>query len=178
MLRIQSDQLAEQRRINERQTEVLALQAAELRESLAERKREAVERQNAQAARVWMVPKVIRITPRGTDTGFRLDLTVVNGSGQPVYDVKLFWYSNGEPYGMDNPQDIGTILDREGVSRDFMPGSDPANCGAALSFRDSFGVNWVKTLDGGAMHADSDLVPGIVKALEASSGNGALSPRR
>lgn len=41
MLRVQSEQLTEQRKINERQTEVLALQAAELRESFAERKRDA-----------------------------------------------------------------------------------------------------------------------------------------
>ena len=50
MLQIQSEQLAEQRKVNEEQIRVLALQAAELRESLDERKREAVERRNAQAA--------------------------------------------------------------------------------------------------------------------------------
>jgi hypothetical protein len=47
MLRIQSEQLDEQRKLNKEQTRVLALQAEELRESLAERKREAVERRNA-----------------------------------------------------------------------------------------------------------------------------------
>jgi hypothetical protein len=41
MLGIQSDRLAEQRKINAEQLRVLALQAGELRESLAERKREA-----------------------------------------------------------------------------------------------------------------------------------------
>jgi hypothetical protein len=61
--------------------------------------------------------------------------------------------------------------------RDFPHGADPASCSAVLSFRDYLGVYWVNTPDGGAMHADSDLVPDIVKALEAAaSGNGAPSP--
>jgi hypothetical protein len=39
MLKVQSEQLDEQRKINERQTGVLALQEADLRESLAGRRR-------------------------------------------------------------------------------------------------------------------------------------------
>ena len=41
MLKVQSTQLAEQQKLGERQAEVLALQASDLRESLNERKREA-----------------------------------------------------------------------------------------------------------------------------------------
>jgi hypothetical protein len=46
----QEEQLAEQRGINEKQTEVLDVQAAELRESTEERKREREARHRAQAA--------------------------------------------------------------------------------------------------------------------------------
>jgi hypothetical protein len=179
MLQIQSEQLAEQRKVNAEQIRVLALQAAELSESLAERKREAVERRNALASRVSIVVKPVRITPRHTDTGFRLDVTVANASEQqPVYDAQLYWYSNGEPYGTENPELLGTVLarEKESRSRDFLPGSDPDNCGAILTFRDALRVHWIRTADGGMMHADSDLTPDIVKALYGAPGGGAPSP--
>jgi hypothetical protein len=51
MLKVQSGQLEEQRKLNAEQLNVLALQAAELRESLDERKREALERRNARPRR-------------------------------------------------------------------------------------------------------------------------------
>lgn len=44
-------------------------------------------------------------------------------------------------------------------------GADPATHGAVLSFRAALGVNWVKTPDGGAMRADSELMPDVVKSL-------------
>jgi hypothetical protein len=56
-------------------------------------------------------------------------------------------------------------------------GADPAACGAVLSFRDAFGVSWIKTPDGGAMHADSDIMPDLVKSLPRPSGNGTPSPQ-
>lgn len=61
MLRIQSDQLDAQhdqlaslQKVNEKQLEVLGLQATDLRESLDERKRDAQERHRAQASRVFI----------------------------------------------------------------------------------------------------------------------------
>jgi hypothetical protein len=54
MLKVQSKQLTQQRKINARQTKVLKLQARELRESLDERKREAEQRKIAQAAKVFV----------------------------------------------------------------------------------------------------------------------------
>jgi len=64
MLRIQAEQFAEQRKINERQTEVLALQAADLRESLEERKRDALERRRAQASQVFIFIETVS-SPQG-----------------------------------------------------------------------------------------------------------------
>ncbi len=167
--RTQSDQLTEQRKINQQQTEVLALQAAELRESLDERKREAIERRNAQAAQVHLVLKMVA---RSRDGGPEIEATIVNASErqQPIYNVKLYWHLGRDGYGMPNPELLGTVLnwEKESRRREFPRGADPADCGAVLAFRDAFGVHWVKTPDGGAMHADSDLVPDIVKALAAS----------
>ena len=112
MLKVQSDQLDEQRKINERQTEVLALQEADLRESLAERRREVARRPCAQASRVSLIAKVVWVTPKDFDSGFRLEVTVVNANDpqQPVYDVRLYWYCDGELYGRDSPEDLGTVL--------------------------------------------------------------------
>ncbi len=53
-LELQRLQFDEQRQVNARQAEVSDLQAAELRESLDERKREAYERRRAQASRVFI----------------------------------------------------------------------------------------------------------------------------
>ena len=88
MLKVHSEQLAEQRKLNDRQMEVLALQATEPRESLEERKREAVERRNAQAAQVHVV---VKVSPGAVTAAPEIGATVVNASErqQPVYDVKL-----------------------------------------------------------------------------------------
>ena len=177
LIRIQSEQLAEQRIFNEEQLRVLALQAEELRESLAERKREAVERRNAQASQVHLALKVVA---RSREGGPEIEATVVNTSErqQPVYDGKLYWHLGPDSYGTPNPELLGTLLTSRDESRrrEFPRGADPAACGAALSFRDAFGVNWVKTPDGGAMHADSELLPDFVEALSGTSRNGDSPP--
>lgn len=61
MLRIQSnqldaqhDQLHEQQMLNQKQTEVLELQARELKASIEQRERDAAERRRAQATRVFV----------------------------------------------------------------------------------------------------------------------------
>jgi cbb3-type cytochrome oxidase subunit 3 len=54
MLKVQSDQLEEQRKVNAEQTRVLALQVKELGESLEERRREALERRSSQASQVFV----------------------------------------------------------------------------------------------------------------------------
>ena len=155
------------------QASVLALQAAELRESLAERKREAVERRNAQASQVHIALKVVG---KSRESDPEIEATIVNASErqQPIYDVKLYWHLGPDGYGTPNPQLLGTILnwEKEPCRREFPRGADPAACGAALAFRDAFGVNWVKTPDGAAMHADSDLMPDIVRTLTRADRNG------
>lgn len=167
MLKVQSGQLEEQRKINAEQTRVLALQAEELKESLAERKREAVERRNAQAAQVHIVLR--SIAENRADGGQVIRATIVNASErqQPVYDAELYWHLGPDSYGAPNPEPVGTVLnwEKEPRRRVFPRDADPAACGAVLSFRDALGVRWVKTPDGGAMRADSDLVPDIVKTL-------------
>jgi hypothetical protein len=57
MLMVQSAQLAEQQKLGQKQTEVLELQASELRESLDERKRESEQRRSAQASRAYLASK-------------------------------------------------------------------------------------------------------------------------
>jgi hypothetical protein len=47
MLKVRSEHLGEQRQVNEKQTKVLELQAAELREFLDERRREVEQRRSA-----------------------------------------------------------------------------------------------------------------------------------
>ena len=179
MLGIQSEQLTEQRKVNAEQIRVLALQAAELRESLEERKRDAVERRNAQAARVSIIRKLVYTAPKRIDIGFRMNVTVVNANEpkQPVYDVKLWWYSCGEPYGMENPEIIGTVLDEDHRFRDFGPGCGPDVCGAILTFRDAARVNWIRTADGDIMTGESELAFDIAKALYEGSGLDAFLPR-
>jgi hypothetical protein len=178
MLKVQSEQLAEQRKVNAEQIRVLALQAAELRESLAERKREAVERRNAQAAQVHLALKVVG---KSRDGGPEIQATVVNARErqQPIYDVTLYWHLGPDGYGTPNPEPLGTVLnwEKEARCREFPRGAEVAGYGVVLAFRDAFGVNWVKTPDGGAMHADSDLVPDIVKALAGGTRKGAPLPQ-
>ena len=179
MLSVQSEQLAEDRKVNAEQIRVLALQAADLRESLAERKREAVERRNALASRVSIAVKPLNKDhiADGGEQGPRLEAIVVNASErqQPVYDAKLYWHRGPEGYGTPNPELLGTLLnrDRNVYRRDFPPGTDLAGSGAVLTFRDAAGVNWIRTEDGGLMHADSEIAPDLVKALFGTSRNGA-----
>lgn len=178
-LELQHHQLDDQRQANARQAEVLALQAADLRESLVERKREAVERRNALASRVSIAVKPLNKDHMadGGEQGPRLEAIVVNASErqQPVYDAKLYWHCGPDGYGTPNPELLGTLLtrDRNVYRRDFPPGTDLADSGAVLTFRDAAGVNWIRTEDGGLMHADSEIAPDLVKALFGTSRNGA-----
>ena len=178
MLKVQSDQLDEQRKINERQTEVLALQEADLRESLAERRREVARRPSAQASRVSLIAKVVWVTPKDFDSGFRLEVTVVNANDpqQPVYDARLYWYCDGELYGRDSPEDLGTVLATATAFRDFMPGSKPHTCGAILTFKDAVRASWIRDADGNLIEGSQFLVTDLVRALSGSSGGGASSP--
>jgi hypothetical protein len=179
-LKVQSDrfdlqerQLEEQRKINAEQVKVFEFQVAELSESLAERRREALLRTRAQASRVALIKKVVRTTPRHSDSGFRLDMTVANGNNpQPVYDARLYWYSNGELDEMNNPELLGTVLDTATGFRDFMPGSKEDACGALLTFRDATKASWIRSMDGDLTESAAYQVPDLMRALFGGSGSG------
>lgn len=108
MLKVQSEQLTEQRKLNKEQTRVLALQAEELHKSLAEREREAEQRRRAQAGRVFVSqqsyissyisvdPEPIEVDSRGEvipdePDCTRVEVAVINSSDQPIYEAELLW---------------------------------------------------------------------------------------
>lgn len=174
---LQEKQLKEQRKINARQVKVFELQVAELRESLAERRREGLLRRSAQASRVSLITKVVRTTSRDFDSGFRLEVTVANGNNpQPVYDARLYWYSNGELDEMNNPELLGTVRAKAAAFRDFMPGSKPDACGALLTFRDATKANWIRNSDGDLTEGANYQVPDLIRALFGGAGSGTSSP--
>jgi hypothetical protein len=144
---------SEQRKINERQTEVLALQAAELRESLAERKRAAEEQRKAQAPRVFIWLGPVEEGPEMKSWSFGMPDIVahaVNKSDQPVYDAELHWHSRSEPHCEPDPEPLGVIMPGETIDKegDSKEDTNMAVSGAFLRFRDAAGVIWTRAPDG------------------------------
>jgi hypothetical protein len=137
MLKVESEELAEQRKLNAEQAKVLELQAADLRESLEERKREADEQHRAQAARVFI--------GASRDSAYHVT-AVVNLSDLPAYDAQI-WYSSNP----DSPYTVGTVLPGERAhaerARQFRYPRKAIEA-AVLTFRDAAGVRWVRTPDG------------------------------
>jgi hypothetical protein len=156
MLNVQSDQLAEQRRINEKQTGVLELQANELRESLAEREREAEQRHRAQAALVFIIETVRPADPlilsRNSLTVALQARTVLvrNTSNQPIYNVELVWCHEPVGHGEPNLEPLGTLTpnDETRITREFPPDTDMDVSEAVLRFTDAAGVRWLRCPDG------------------------------
>jgi hypothetical protein len=145
----QSEQLKEQRKINEKQTKVLELQATELRESIDERKREAAERRRAQARQVFISaePYIQEGKPISV-----ISVNVKNTSQQPIYDLILLWREGtGEWEKLPDPVDLRVLLPGEhhewGTSIEpSLPIQrfllDPHLISAAIIFRDAAGVHW------------------------------------
>ncbi len=106
MLKVQSGQLAEQRKINAEQIGVLALQAAELNASLLERTHDAEERKRAQAARVTAS---FVLTP-----GKLWAALIRNASDLPILDVRIFFHYVAEKWqgGDWEPQMLGGPMER------------------------------------------------------------------
>lgn len=152
MLKVQSDRLDEQRKINQKQTEVLELQARELNESLAERKREAERRHRDQAAHVFLTEKRWPAQPRGPldSEPPLITATAHNTSDQPVYDADLRWHQGPGGYGEPNPEPIGTVRPDMSVRRErkFPSNAHIEHCGAALRFTDAAGTRWIRRADG------------------------------
>jgi hypothetical protein len=138
ILKVQSDQLAEQRRFNEQQTKVLSLQADELRESLDERKREAAERRQAQASKVFVWQDHVKSGPMGET----VTAHVKNTSDQPVYELQFSWHVGDLPPTRHQRQ--RPLIPGEEVTNDAAvpDGFDPDEFGVAAIFRDRAGIWW------------------------------------
>jgi hypothetical protein len=156
MLKVQSDQLIEMRKVSESQLEVLSLQAEELRGSLAHRERDVSERHRALAARVFItenrdgglrlsaIPRDVIAVPRLPSVG----ATVHNASEQPVYDVELRWHRGTAPER--DPELPGVIMPgtAKTLTRNFPEGTIIEHCGAVVRFTDAAGVRWLRRPDG------------------------------
>lgn len=142
-LRKQPEQLEDQRKINAEQTKVLVLQASELRESLAERKREAQHRHRAQASLVYL-----GVAQTFADSA---SARVVNASDFPIYDTQL-WYQE-EPL-LGGPDNLGTILPGRDMPTTYYYGckqfasENDALAKTILTFSDSANIRWVRMPSG------------------------------
>jgi hypothetical protein len=119
MLRVQSEQLTDQRAVNAEQLRVLALQAEELRASLAERR-------SAQASMVFIT------TDTGSDPGVGqvqrnvsgpgpevITVHVKNASDRPIYSAELIWDD-----GSSQLADLAARSHSERLPAVIMPGED------------------------------------------------------
>jgi len=154
MLEVQSEQLAEQRKVNAEQIRVLALQADELRESLEERKRDALAQRRAQASRVFFSTKTGRhvTDAEGPDTREDVAVYIKNSSEQPVYDITINWHQGTAP--LSGPHHIAVLMPGgETISNRLLPADLPTTVdrtlfGAVARFRDAAGVQWRLRPDG------------------------------
>lgn len=150
-------QLEDQRKASAAQAEVLELQGADLRESLEERKREAEDRRQAQAAQVsaWFAwDRVLDALIPGDDWG----ATVRNASGLPIFDLRIGfdWISEqpggqgwvASPHG-SLPQPIRILP--PGSTRHFQipaqvrsqdPRCDDEVIAVSITFTDAAGNRW------------------------------------
>ena len=152
LLRVQSEQLEEQRKTNAKQAEVLDLQAAELRKSLEERVREARRRVRAQAQLVFLTEGRYK----GRDAGPldseppSITATVVNTSNQPIYKAEVYWFLGEASYSKPDPDHLGVILPGQSASstRKFPPGTDLGACRAEVVFCDADTITFVRRADG------------------------------
>jgi hypothetical protein len=139
MLRVQSEQLDEQRKINVEQTRVLELQAQELRASLDARERASLELRQQYASTVvaW------QDEPQRTSSGSWLVVAhVVNTGERPVRDVSARWYSGGEPI-RDSEQLTACLMPDDRKNFDCHVGDPSIHAGvtAIIQFR-TVGDDW------------------------------------
>ena len=159
MLKVQSEQLGEQRKINTEQIKVLELQAKELRESIDEREREREQRHRGQASRVFITQKRSRTAPHGHPEPEGVEpfvtATVANSSDQPIYDAELRWSLGPADFKEPNPEPVGTIMpDPHHQMIDFtwkrpLPhGVEMPDIAVVVEFTDANGVRWLRRPDG------------------------------
>jgi hypothetical protein len=152
-LDLQLQQFGEQCQANARQAGILELQGAELRESLADRKREAAARHRAQASCVLIAEmRHPYISDPAVITGGTayIEARISNDSGEAIYDAELRWHQGSAPYGEPNPEPLRMLIPHDGVygRRVFPRDTNLDVCGAVLTFRDAAGVRWMRKSDG------------------------------
>ena len=164
-LKLQRQELDDQRAINEKLAAVADLQVQDLRASLAERKREAAERERTaatlrrlQASEVFLAQKVQSPNPttdymenlRGGQAPRPVEVTVRNTSKQPIYDLELRWQRGSAPYGEPAFESLGTLMPGESAvrTRSYPADTNFDVAGAVAVFRDSAGIIWMRRRDG------------------------------
>jgi hypothetical protein len=90
-VKLQREQLDDQQKINAEQAKVLKLQADELAESLADRKREDDERRRDQAYRIYTWEERATSYRMGEGSADEITINVKNTSEQPIYEVGFSW---------------------------------------------------------------------------------------
>jgi hypothetical protein len=151
-VRLQRDQLDDQRKINEEQTKVLKLQADELAQSLSDRTREADERRRAQAYRVYTWEERVTRHRVGDEPADEVTINVRNTSEQPIYEVRFSWRKQ-------TPS--GTVPVHQTLrAKPLMPGDEDSDTApvpsdlasakfdAVVIFRDRAGLQWRTRPDG------------------------------
>lgn len=161
-LGLQGEQLADQKRVNDEQVRLMALQERELRAALAERERHTIERREAQARQVaaWFGEEIPDVPDQGWGAHIR------NASLLPVFDVRVFfhfvqelgsgrvdarglsWYpidrggpvepvrvvAPGQRRFVEIPEAIRNMVDR----------CDAQTYVVAIHFTDAAGIRWVR----------------------------------
>lgn len=162
--RTQSEQLKDQTRINNEQSEVLRLQAAELRESRGERAREAEARRRSQVSFVFIWQEYregnpalyadppdyiahLEHLPRGESRPVMV-AHVNNSSKQPIYDLIVTWTYGGN-FREETERRKPLMPDNENIDLLLMqPGDDSALFSATAVFRDAAQLRWRSRPDG------------------------------
>jgi hypothetical protein len=165
-LRLESEQLADQKRVNNEQVRLMALQEQELRAAQDERERQDVERREAQAHQVaaWFGSDG---DPEGTGRPRQeWGAFVRNASLLPVFDVRVFFHfvqelSSGglgarglSWYPIDRggpiepirvlPPDARRFVEIPAEIRTMSDRCDAQTYVVAIHFTDAAGIRWVR----------------------------------
>jgi hypothetical protein len=144
----QSEQLAEDRKVNTEQIRVLELQATELQESLKQRQRETLERQSAQASLVfvWQQRTVVNALDKLPE--HTVTVHVHNTSNQPVYDIWFTWQSGDTKYSPMWREKPLMPDETDFHSAPLPADADPGTFGPVVIFRDRAKLWWQAQPDG------------------------------
>jgi hypothetical protein len=138
-VKLLGQQLSDQQAINKKQADVADLQAQELRESIDQRKREATDRQMAQARLVaaWLDAFLQDALPFP-----ELVIRIRNGSGLPVYRVIMNINVGVRGRFVRQPGALGPGETRE--LRVAIPGYPRIDVRPDIMFIDSQGRQWLR----------------------------------